>query len=370
MRVLNIRIILVVIVILLIIVLLGVFFYFSMDYDGDGLITLDELNRGTDPFNRDTDGDQLWDGDEVAKYGTNPLKRDTDGDGLSDLDEVTIYKTDPLKRDTDGDSLEDGTEVLSIGSNPLTYDSDNDNLTDYEEVEVYRTSPLLNDTDGDGLNDYFELMVLKTDPLKNDSDSDGLDDYVEYVELKTDPLNNDTDGDGFLDGNDLLPLGDAKILINISSWSESYYGDEDNPGDPYFIIKFYIATTEGFETYNVTLIAGYNVSEVHNLTYIFNVPDNVKYVYITIAVYDNDTVDGKTYDQLYDIVTDPEFSFKDLYIIDVKYELIVNNTLNEIVIKGDGLSDGREQYPSALDASIEVIIKTIVDEKYSVIQVY
>ena len=53
---------------------------------------------GTDPFNPDTDGDGLSDGDEVLKYHTNPLKPDTDGDGYSDGDEVRAGSNplDPL----------------------------------------------------------------------------------------------------------------------------------------------------------------------------------------------------------------------------------------------------------------------------------
>jgi hypothetical protein len=65
------------------------------DPDQDGLTTLAEYQGGTDPFNPDTDGDGLTDGDEVNRYRTNPLLADTDGDGLRDGLEVRTG-SDPL----------------------------------------------------------------------------------------------------------------------------------------------------------------------------------------------------------------------------------------------------------------------------------
>ncbi|EEI25860.1 hypothetical protein, partial [Corynebacterium glucuronolyticum] len=60
--------------------------------------------HGTDPYNPDSDGDGINDGDEVngnrnpfkdnkfdpkGKPGnTNPMNKDTDGDGLTDGDEI------------------------------------------------------------------------------------------------------------------------------------------------------------------------------------------------------------------------------------------------------------------------------------------
>ena len=49
----------------------------------------------------DTDGDGLYDGDEVNIYGTDPHLADTDGDGLNDDEEYDLG-TDPLDPDTDG----------------------------------------------------------------------------------------------------------------------------------------------------------------------------------------------------------------------------------------------------------------------------
>jgi hypothetical protein len=64
------------------------------------------------PVVRDSDNDGLTD-DQEAALSTDPAKPDTDGDLLFDGEEVNVYKTDPLNFDTDGDSFKDGDEVRS-----------------------------------------------------------------------------------------------------------------------------------------------------------------------------------------------------------------------------------------------------------------
>ncbi|MBT5379343.1 MAG: SUMF1/EgtB/PvdO family nonheme iron enzyme, partial [Opitutae bacterium] len=66
----------------------------SLDSDEDGLSDLYEQSLGSDPYNSDTDGDGLKDGDEANIHGSSPVLTDTDGDGFDDKAEVT-GKTDP-----------------------------------------------------------------------------------------------------------------------------------------------------------------------------------------------------------------------------------------------------------------------------------
>lgn len=75
---------------------------------------IDEILFG-EPIDSDKDG---LDDVREREIGTDPFNPDTDGDGLIDGDEVIIWKTDPLNPDTDGDGYLDGLEVKS-GYNPL-----------------------------------------------------------------------------------------------------------------------------------------------------------------------------------------------------------------------------------------------------------
>lgn len=79
------------------------------DTDDDGLPNLIEKEIGSDPYNPDTDGDNLPDGYEALTLGTDPTKPDTDDDGLYDGDEI-YFETDPLNPDTDGNGVFDGNE--------------------------------------------------------------------------------------------------------------------------------------------------------------------------------------------------------------------------------------------------------------------
>jgi hypothetical protein len=58
------------------------------DFDGDGLNDLEEVVCKSDPTDPDSDDDQLTDFQECRTYGTDPNNRNTDGDGCSDYDEV------------------------------------------------------------------------------------------------------------------------------------------------------------------------------------------------------------------------------------------------------------------------------------------
>ncbi len=174
------------------------------DDDSDGLTNGQERRMGTNALHPDTDGDGLFDGDEVQKFRTNPLRADTDGDGLTDGDETTKFQTDPTRYDTDGDGLADGDEGTKYHTDPLKPDTDGDGLTDGDEVLRYHTDPLKVDTDGDGLSDRDEVRVHRTDPLNPDSDGDGIVDGEEVAKYHTDPLKADTDGGGLIDGAEII----------------------------------------------------------------------------------------------------------------------------------------------------------------------
>ena len=122
----------------------------------------DEVDRGTDPRDTDTDDGGVDDGVEVGD-GTDPLdpaddilgSADADDDGLSNRDEELEYGTDPDNADTDGDGLNDGTEVVSTGTDPLNPDTDGDGASDGDELAA-GTDPLVAEGDADPviIDDY------------------------------------------------------------------------------------------------------------------------------------------------------------------------------------------------------------------------
>jgi hypothetical protein len=124
------------------------------------------------PFLSDTDGDGLYDTEEIAR-GTDPNNPDSDGDTLIDGAEVSIFGSDPTLGDTDGDLVSDSIEV-ALGEDPAEFteygkDTDNDGIPDdYESPQRLGTDPNAPDTDGDGYLDGFEIAVgngFANDPL-------------------------------------------------------------------------------------------------------------------------------------------------------------------------------------------------------------
>ncbi|MGA1821301.1 MAG: hypothetical protein ACMUIG_02095 [Thermoplasmatota archaeon] len=123
----------------------------------------DPNNPDTDG-DRVTDPDDAWPWDYNEKYndpGTEgPIKPgpgvpspmetlDTDGDGILDLDEL-VLGTDPFNPDTDGDGLSDPME-LTLNLDPNDWDTDNDMLIDGVELDGDSTDGHVPDTDNDGI---------------------------------------------------------------------------------------------------------------------------------------------------------------------------------------------------------------------------
>ncbi|MBI5001839.1 hypothetical protein HZC31_00475 [Candidatus Woesearchaeota archaeon] len=202
----------------------------TTDTDEDGLTDYDEVNTyGTDPYDRDTDGDGALDGEEVVAdydaldatdtpssmtglptHSSSSLSSDGDSDGLTDLEEIT-YGTDPDDADSDDDHLSDSVEV-GAGTDPNLADTDGDGYDDGFEVRA-GSDPLnatdvpgARDRDADGMPDFFEI-AFGFDPLdatdaSEDYDGDGLSNYEEYL-YETDPTTGDTDGDTYSDYDEI-----------------------------------------------------------------------------------------------------------------------------------------------------------------------
>ena len=188
----------------------------NIDTDGDELSDYWEYIRASQGLNydastNDTDGDGTLDGYE-----------DADNDEIANLDEMNGvndggYITNPLDKDTDGDTLWDGDEIdpwniqidevdnqYNYPSDPTKVDSDDDLVSDLEEVlpsnDTYnsRTNPKNDDTDGDELSDYYELFYYWN--ITGDDDTPQL--FYDIQGWNTsDSREENTDGDNWDDGN-------------------------------------------------------------------------------------------------------------------------------------------------------------------------
>ncbi len=146
----------------------------------------------SDVTQADSDSDGLLDVDEL-KLGTNPWVADTDGDGFSDGVEVYFAARggsfDPTQM-----LLPDGTCVNSKG---VFMVPDGGTCLDTGCPEDKRGL----DSDCDGLTDCDEQLI-GTNSLKVDTDDDGIPDAVEW-QMKTSPSDQDL-------GQDLFPTTRAK----------------------------------------------------------------------------------------------------------------------------------------------------------------
>ncbi|SIS89018.1 conserved repeat domain-containing protein [Zobellia uliginosa] len=151
----------------------------SSDCDNDNLTEEEEETLGTDPTNPDTDGDGVIDGQEVTD-ATNPLDlcdfllasqtltptnnwniADCDMDDLTNEQEID-RGTDPTNPDTDGDTINDGQEVRDH-TDPLDpCDSIGGNPPSHIVCELYVELDLVRP--GDILNGSFRIINIERYP--------------------------------------------------------------------------------------------------------------------------------------------------------------------------------------------------------------
>jgi hypothetical protein len=197
------------------------------DDDNDGLSDTREAEMGTNPLNRDSDGDGVRDGIDVCVLTVDPGQQDADedrvgdicdtdddGDGLSD-DVEALFRTRTFDRDTDDDGVSDGQEERD-GTDPLRRDTDRDGLPDGVEAGLRRGVPdppgAARGTDPARFRPDLDPRT-RTNPLRRDTDRDGLPDGREdrnhdgrRQRTETDPRRRDTDGDAVPDGAERFPL--------------------------------------------------------------------------------------------------------------------------------------------------------------------
>jgi hypothetical protein len=147
---------------------------------------------------------------------------------------------------------------------------------------------------------------------EKDSDNDGVSDIDEDAQ-GSNPYAQDTDSDGYLDGVDLWPTKDMKVWVGINEFNQLSYCDPFSDwGEPYSDVS----------------IVGYITTRIWNTgSTETNVPDNIRYVTITVWAKDSDPIGS---DDPYDIS-----SQAGVQNIDVTFDRLSSSS----TVTGDGSDD-------------------------------
>jgi Mg-chelatase subunit ChlD len=142
------------------------------DMDSDGISNINEISADTSAWIPDTDSDNILDGEEVYNYSSNPLNADTDGDSLFDADEI-ILSLNPTSSDTDGDGILDPYEKINqIG----VFCSDENSAIGQIKIaidangNVNKTTSVLNTKDIDVMSSNIPGLVGYPIDIKTTSD--------------------------------------------------------------------------------------------------------------------------------------------------------------------------------------------------------
>ncbi|MEW6536816.1 MAG: RHS repeat-associated core domain-containing protein [Candidatus Auribacterota bacterium] len=236
------------------------------DSDGDGLFDSDEISIGTDPYNSDTDSDGIPDGWEV-NYCFNPLSQsdssfDSDNDGLGN-DEEYDSGTNPLVSDTDKDTLGDGVEIHIYHTNPLSQDTDHDGMPDYEELayvtysigsEFQVNAYTSNDQNYPSLSSNKDNYLISWTSVGQDASSEGIAGRI--IDNDGHFITNDNILTQYTNGSQLYPKSASCDANYLLVWTGSgtldgggIYGriinTTGNPAGNDFLINTFTANTQG-----------------------------------------------------------------------------------------------------------------------------
>ncbi|MEO0606554.1 MAG: hypothetical protein AAF211_34320, partial [Myxococcota bacterium] len=181
---------------------------------GDGISWADEVSRGADDCDLDSDDDGVPDDVEWPRQDTDGdsqwdiVDLDDDGDGIP----TVVEGTGEAEDDPSCDGISSGPDGIP---NYLDDDSDGDNQPDFLENT---------DNDGDGILDSLICQECE-DP--DDDDEDGLCNSLER-DNGMDPDDADSDGDGVPD--------DIEFNTNLDADNDGLINpldpDDDNDGIP------------------------------------------------------------------------------------------------------------------------------------------
>jgi hypothetical protein len=183
-----------------------------------------------------TDGVAVTPGAVIVRAGSDGVLDTVPmGDDVVGVAHKVLYASNPLNRDTDGDTLFDGAEQ-TLGANPNDpldaqdyRDNDLDGLPNGVEIagwfvgytDAAGNLQCVTDTGyltvTDPYNPPAACQVVTSDPFEPDTDFDGLPDLLEKL-LRSDPRSADTDGDGLPDYDEFDP--DSRFSIPVLTLRE------------------------------------------------------------------------------------------------------------------------------------------------------
>jgi len=169
----------------------------------------------------------------LVRAGNNGVVDSTPmGDDLFGAPHLRNFATDPLNRDTDADALFDGVErSLTANPNDVTdasrfRDNDRDGLVNYVEDTGWFIGAVINgqlmcrNAAGgfivvtDEFNPPAGCVIVTSDKFEPDTDHDGLPDLLEMM-VRSDPNDRDTDGDGLLDTDEFNPESQFSVPLPL-----------------------------------------------------------------------------------------------------------------------------------------------------------
>lgn len=141
------------------------------------------ITHGSNPLMNDTDGDGLFDNEELT-YGddgfiSDPCTNDSDGDGLSDYAEYTIT-SNPTSKDTDGDGSYDGNDADPLHDILLKIDIHNIKEYNSDEDDVFFRGTI---SDGYG-NREFETAIVRNVYSKQSANGYPFSEGVYYYNIR------------------------------------------------------------------------------------------------------------------------------------------------------------------------------------------
>ena len=158
----------------------------QVDTDGDRVPNWLEYQSGTDPTNRDSDGDGAWDGHELA-YGSDPAdpsvrphdnrQPDYDGDGITDIAlRQTRGRVVEIRRSSDGATIR--WQTASRPARMVVGDFDGDGITDLADFTPQNGQWRIEPSTAPGTTRRVAWGARDTIPVPADYDGDGTTDIA------------------------------------------------------------------------------------------------------------------------------------------------------------------------------------------------